>query len=92
MSEQHEPDWIDDVHARGLGGALRVALDALAPLGPLGAQLLYIAQPTLGLFGLREAAHDIALALEDPGGLDAIRARLDDETRLDSAPRPPRGD
>jgi hypothetical protein len=70
--------WVARVKARGLGDALALALDALEPLGPLGAQVLWVLQPALGLFGAREAVQDIAQALEDPEGIARIRAALEE--------------
>lgn len=75
-------DWIDNIKARGLGGALRITLDALSPLSPLAAQLLYIAQPVCGLWGWHGRVGAIARTLEDPQKMEAIRQRLEqDETR-----------
>lgn len=73
--------WVDEVKARGLGDALSIALDALEPLGPLGAQALFIAQPFAGLFGAAGAVGDLAQALEEPGGVEALRRLLDDESQ-----------
>lgn len=75
-----EKDWIQQVKDRGLGGALRVALDALEPLGPLGAQLLWVAQPALGMFGMGEALDRLAHTLEQPGGVAHLRQLLDDDS------------
>ncbi len=72
-------EWITQVKVRGLAGAVGVALDALEPLGPLGAQLLWVAQPVLGVFGgesARNAANEIAEALETPEGIAHIREQL----------------
>jgi hypothetical protein len=69
--------WLEQARARGLDGALRVALDVLAPFGPLGAQLIWVAQPALGLLGLGQAAAHLAGALEEPGGIETMRRRLD---------------
>ena len=63
--------------ARGLGDALSTALDVLEPLGPLGAQILWVLQPALGVFGLREMAREMAEALEEPGGIAHIRQQLE---------------
>lgn len=80
MNDQDEThDWVDAVKARGFGGILRVTLDAFEPLGALGAQLLYVAQPLSGVFGWRETVGKIAQSLEEPGGIDAIRRRLDSD-------------
>jgi hypothetical protein len=72
-------DWIQTVKARGLGWAFSVLLDALEPLGPLGAQILWIAQPVSGLFGASHAFGELADALEQPGGIDGLRRRLNDD-------------
>ncbi len=75
-----EQDWIQQVKARGLVGALRVTLDALEPLGPLGAQLMWVAQPLSGLFGAGETFGKLAEALEEPGGIERLRQLLDHES------------
>ena len=85
MNNDSQHRWIIEAKARGLGSALRVAFDALEPLGPLGAQVLWILQPTAGIFGGKSARHavaDVARALETPDGLESLReqlARDDDE-------------
>lgn len=57
--------------------ALAVALlDATEPLGPLGAQILWWAQPTLSLFVPRDEITALARALETPQGLAWVRAQL----------------
>jgi hypothetical protein len=78
-----EPDpvnseWIRAAKARGLGDVLSVALDVLEPLGLLGAQVLWVLQPALGIFGMREAVGDLAEALEEPGGVERLRQQLDE--------------
>jgi hypothetical protein len=83
MAQPHNSDrpddglnWIDQARQRGLGGALGLALDVLQPLGPLAAQLLWVAQPAASLFGWRQTVGGLARALEEPGGLDQLRQRL----------------
>lgn len=76
----NEQEWIARIKARGWDNALRVALDAFAPLGPLGAQLLWVAQPVSGLFGAGEALGKMAEALEAPDGVERLRQLLDQET------------
>jgi hypothetical protein len=71
-------DWIAQIKARGLAQPLRVLLDVLEPLGPLGAQMLYIAQPLSGMFGAADAVEHLAEALEQPGGAAHLRDQLDD--------------
>ena len=58
-TERQIPAWIEAAKARGLTGVLATALDALEPLGPLGAQLVYAAQPVLGLWLPREALGEV---------------------------------
>jgi hypothetical protein len=57
----------------GLVGAL---LEAVEPLGPLGAQVLWVAQPTLGLWVPREEIATLAQRLEAPGGVAWLREQL----------------
>ena len=72
--------WIQEIKARGWADALRTALDALEPLGVLGAQMLWIAQPAAGLIGGRQIVAGLAAALEDPDGITELRALLDDSS------------
>lgn len=76
-----QPGWARQVRARGLDGAVHVALDVLEPLGPLGAQLVWIAQPALGLWIPREALQQLAETLETPGGFEQLRQQLDEGQR-----------
>jgi hypothetical protein len=78
MDEQ--TDWIDQIKARGFGDLMGVTLDALEPLGPLGAQLLWVFQPLSGVLGWHKAVDQIARALEEPGGIDTLRQRLRDDS------------
>lgn len=71
-------EWIERAKGRGLGAALRLALDVLEPLGALGAQALWVAQPVLGLWLPRQAVNELAEALESPGGIERLRALLDE--------------
>ncbi len=71
-------EWIEAIRARGLLGPLRLALDALEPLGPVGAQLLWVAQPVAGIIGGREIVGKLARTLEDPDEFAQLRRLLDD--------------
>lgn len=71
-------EWIQQVKARGLGDALSTALDILEPLGLLGAQALWFAQPVLGLFVAHDALDNLAEALEEPGGVERLRQMLEE--------------
>ena len=68
--------WRTRLEQSGLSGALDVVLTILAPLAPLGAQLLYVAQPTLSLFMSRATISALAQLLETPDGLAQLRANL----------------
>ncbi|MFW5771711.1 MAG: hypothetical protein ACOCZH_00205 [Phototrophicaceae bacterium] len=63
--------------SRRLSGALNLVLDGLAPLGPVGAQLLYVLQPLAGVFGWRAAVGQLARTLEEPDGIARLRRQLD---------------
>ena len=78
MEPDSQYEWVRGVKARGLQDVFGVALDTLEPLGPLGAQVLWVLQPVLGLLGWRHAVREIAEALEKPGGVARIRAQLYD--------------
>ncbi len=71
--------WIQQVKRRGLAVPLTTVLDVLEPLGPLGAQLLWIAQPVSGLWGGRAMLAGLAEVLEQPGGVERLRQRLESE-------------
>jgi hypothetical protein len=81
ISAQH--GWIHAAKARGWGDFLGVAFDLLEPLGPLGAQLLWTAQPALSLFMSRAAVDSLAQMLEEPGGIDGLRQQLEDDGNVD---------
>ena len=71
-------DWIQQAKARGLGGFLTTLLDVLEPLGPLGAQMLWVAQPLSGVLGASQVVGHLAEALEESGGVDRLRQRLEE--------------
>jgi hypothetical protein len=70
-------NWIEQVKILNLDGAFYLILDILEPLGPLGAQALYVLQPAAGIVGLREMIGDIAQALEEPEGIERLRQQLE---------------
>ncbi len=77
--------WSRHLHAARLGGLVEVLLEAAEPLGPLGAQVLWVAQPTLGLLVPRDEIASLARLLEAPDGVAWLRAQLvepDEEARL----------
>lgn len=78
MDNERLRQWIFDLKARGLDGAARTALDALGALGPLAAQALYVGQPMLRVFSQDVPLDDLAETLERPGGVEQLRAWLDE--------------
>ena len=58
--------WLTD---SGFGWLADAAGSAARPLAPLLAQLLWIAQPGLALFGQGQATGALAELLDSPGGL-----------------------
>ena len=75
--------WITRLQDVGLAHPVGVALDALEPLGPLGAQLLWVAQPALGLFVARDTLEALGRTLEEPGGVARLRQLLDPPAPID---------
>jgi hypothetical protein len=68
--------WADRLRRARLDGLVRALLEAAEPLGPLGAQVLWIAQPTLGLFVPRDEITILARLLDEPGGMVWLREQL----------------
>jgi len=76
--------WSHRLHTAHLEGIVGTLFDAFEPLSPLGAQLLWIAQPTLSLWMPREDIASLARLLEQPEGVSWLREQLagpEDETR-----------
>lgn len=74
--------WSARLRARRLDGVAGTLLDAAEPLGPFGAQILWIAQPALAWIAPRHEVATLARVLEAPGGVAWLRDRLagaDDE-------------
>ncbi len=61
----------------GLVDVSLLALDGLRPLGLLAGQLLWVAQPTLGLLADGDDIGALAEVLERPEGVDALRRELE---------------
>ena len=78
--ESAEYEWIEKIRARGWGDALSTALDILEPLGPLGAQLLWVAQPAAHwIGGWGDSLGELAQALEAPDGIERLREMLEQD-------------
>ncbi|GAB4437254.1 MAG: hypothetical protein Kow00120_04530 [Anaerolineae bacterium] len=68
--------WADRIESLGLAGVGAALVDAVRPLAPVGAGLLWATQPLVGaLFGW-DRVSGWANALEDPDGLSWLGARL----------------
>lgn len=68
--------WRIRIDELGVGGIVDTLLVAFAPLAPIGAQLLYIAQPVAGLFIERNVISRWATLLEEPDGIEWLRVQL----------------
>lgn len=79
MSDQRYV-WLQQAKANGWQDILRLTLDTLEPFGALGAQVIWVLQPTLGVFVAHDIIRDFANALETPGGIAQLRAALDADT------------
>ena len=64
------------VRAARLDGLIGALLDIAEPFGPLGAQMLWVAQPTLRLLVPRDDIAALARLLEAPGGVAWLREQL----------------
>ena|SRR5258708_15708263 len=72
------------LQAAKLDGVAEVLLDVAGPLGPLGAQALWIAQPVLGLMLPSDEIDGLARVLESPAGVDWLRDALIGDSHMDS--------
>ncbi len=68
--------WSARLHRAGLDGLVAAVLDAAEPLGPLGAQLLWVTQPVLGLLIPADEIGELAHLLDEPQGVAWLRAEL----------------
>ncbi len=68
--------WSARLRALGLDGLAGSLIDAVEPLGPLGAQLLWIAQPAASLFVAPDEIDGMARLLDDPAGIAWLRSEL----------------
>ncbi|MBN1563927.1 MAG: hypothetical protein JXA10_08810 [Anaerolineae bacterium] len=68
--------WGERLRAARLDHLVGALLDIAEPLGPLGAQLLWVAQPTLGLFVAHTEIDSLARWLDEPDGVARLRAHL----------------
>lgn len=70
--------WRTRINRWGMTGLVDTILTAASPLAPFGAQVLYVSQPVLGLFNSEDQIAAWAQLLEDPDGIEFLRAQLVD--------------
>jgi hypothetical protein len=75
--EQPINDWVEQIKARGLDGAVLTALDLLTPLGTIVAQLLHVVHPASRLVNWQDHIAQLADLLENPEAIDALKRRLE---------------
>ncbi len=71
--------WREQLHKLGLLDFAGLLLDVVEPLSPIGAQVLWVAQPTLGLLVESEKISAWAHLLEDPHTIARLRDSLAQE-------------
>lgn len=70
-------EWLDEIKARRLEGALLTVLDMVGPFAPLAAGMLWVMQPAAGLFGGRQWIGNLASVLDDPEEITRLRKALE---------------
>jgi hypothetical protein len=75
---QRVEKWIVRLREAGLDGLAGMLVDIGEPLGPLGAQMLLVAQPALSLITSvsRDDINGLADLLDDPAGIAWLRSEL----------------
>ncbi len=76
--------WSARLRAIGLDGLVAALFDAAEPFGPLGAQLLWVAQPAVSLFMPSDEVDGLARLLDDPAGVAWLRSELTGAASEDS--------
>jgi hypothetical protein len=74
--ERRLSGWSARLRKAGLGELVGTFLDVAQPLGPLGAQILWIAQPALGFVMPRDEVDGLARLLDHPAGMAWLREEL----------------
>lgn len=69
----------DELNQRGMTTAALFALEVGQPFALLGGQLLWVAQPALGLFGAADWANRWAQFLENPSAVAQLRQTLQEQ-------------
>ncbi len=71
----------EHLRAWNLDGFFILLLEMHAPLAFLGSQLLFAAQPFVGVVTGDRAARELALLVEEPGNVERLIARLEQRAR-----------
>lgn len=71
--------WRERLQHMGLLDFAGLLLDVAEPLSPIGAQLLWVAQPTLSLLVAPEKVAFWAEKLQDPQQIASLREQLERE-------------
>jgi len=69
--------WARRIAAWGMLAPAILFLETYRPLAFIGAQLLWVAEPFLGLAFKRADLHDFATLLDDDAGTQTLLARLE---------------
>lgn len=69
--------WRERLQQLGLLSFAGLLLDVFEPLSPIGAQVLWVAQPTLGLMVEPDKIAAWAELLEDPQNIARLREELE---------------
>lgn len=81
--EERLTHWAVRIKGTGFGGLLGTLLGAASPLSVLGAQLLWVAQPALGLIAPHDEIDTLAQLLAEPEGVAWLRKTLIGDSDLD---------
>lgn len=71
--------WRERLQQAGLLDFAGLVLDVVEPLAPIGAQMLWVAQPTLGLLVAPEKIASWAELLENPQQIARLREQIERE-------------
>ncbi|MBS3752475.1 MAG: hypothetical protein KGY46_03685 [Anaerolineales bacterium] len=78
MGKENWDKLSGNLHKWGLHHVTAALIEALGPLGMVGAQIMYLSEPILSTFIPAQTASDLASILEDPdktqGFVQALRA------------------
>lgn len=73
---QREARWFRLLQQSRMTGLAEVGVAILKPMSPLVAQMLYVAQPVVGVFDRQRDLMHFAALLEDPDAFEQFAERL----------------